>query len=216
MEPRVTFCPVPYTPVLLGVAASLLSVVGASTSGAQEQSVPPAQVETSGLRAGSEIRFRTIAYDTAGHTTTCRGSVADISGDTAVLGAAVNRQFLRPALNCPSHAFLPGEITEASVLVRNRGSRLGHAGLGALTGAVVGAIYARISTSRGPSDRSHEDDGILAVVSVEAGAVAGGLVGLLLPAGEQWKRIGNIPPIRIAGLALQPGVRVAVGPRKSP
>lgn len=205
----------PCTRVLLGVAVSLVSAVGASTSGAQEQPViPSTQVETSGLRAGSKIRFRTIAYDTAGRTTTCRASVAAISGDTAVLGPAVNRQLLRPARSCPSHTFLPGEITEASVLRGNRGSRLGHAGLGALTGAVAGAIYARISTSRRPAGSNHEDDGILAIVSIEAGTVAGGLVGLFLPAGEQWKQIRNIPPIRIAGLALHPGVRVAVGPVK--
>ncbi|MGI8508397.1 MAG: hypothetical protein ACR2MQ_03640 [Gemmatimonadaceae bacterium] len=209
------------TPVLLGVAASLLTLVGASTSGAQEQPVAPSvipskQVETSGLRAGNKIRFRTIAYDAAGHTTVCRASVAEISGDTVVLGAAVNRQFLRPALSCPLHTFLPGEITEASVLRGNRGSRLGHAGLGALTGAVAGAIFARVSNSRRPAGSNHEDDGIIAALSIEAGTVAGGLVGVLLPAGERWERIRNIPPVRVAGLALRPGVRVAVGPRNGP
>lgn len=188
----------PPRPVLLGVAASLVLVLVASASGAQERpatpSATPQAAETSGLHAGDRIVMRTLAFDTAGSSTTCRASVTRVSGDTAVLDEAVNPQFLRRSRGCPSHTFLPGEITELSVIRGDRGSRVVHTVLGALTGAAAGAIYATVSSNRRPAGSNHEDDGLIAVLSVEVGAVAGGLVGIFLPAGNKWERIRHIPP----------------------
>ncbi|MGI9089859.1 MAG: hypothetical protein ACR2GG_02010 [Gemmatimonadaceae bacterium] len=187
------------------------AITAAATAGAQ-QSAP----SSSALAVGDEIRLRTVVFDTTGSGVTCDASVASVKADTAVLDQAAARRFLRPSLVCPSHAFAPGDITELSVVRGDRGSRLSHAGLGAVAGAFLGGVYARISTSGGGPNRNHEDDGIIAVVGVEIGALAGGLVGLALPAGKRWERVRNIPPIRIARFTLHPGVRVAMSPPTGP
>ncbi|MGI8547558.1 MAG: hypothetical protein ACR2M1_09515, partial [Gemmatimonadaceae bacterium] len=192
-------------PHTLATIVATAICAGAGVAGAQK-SAP----SSSALAVGDNIRLRTAVYDTVGSPVTCAGSVASISGDTAVLNGANEHRFLRPSLSCPSHVFAPGEITALTVVRGDRGSRLRHAGLGALGGALVGGVVGRIADYRHCNQKycssdDREAGGIITMLLIGAGAIVGGTVGLALPAGKQWERVENIPPLRIARFTLRPG-----------
>ena len=157
-------------------------------------------------RPGEQVRVRIVSSETARIGTLCAGSVAAVVGDTVVLG--------QPR-SCPGGSHLAA----LRIARGDRGSRLAHTGLGLVGGALVGGIFAKLAVGDGcVSDVCAPADGAYAAAIVTmAGAVAGGLVGALvgvaLPAGQQWVETAGTRPLVVAGVEVRPGVRVSLDDR---
>ena len=98
------------------------------------------------------------------------------------------------------------------------GSRLEHAGIGFLIGAVAGGVVGRLTARGCVTQGCGEDAGLVAAVHTvlgsAVGGVAGAVVGASRPAGPQWIDIEGDRPIRVGGLDLRPAVRVSLGARR--
>ena len=98
------------------------------------------------------------------------------------------------------------------------GSRLAHAALGLVGGAVAGGIIARVTAGDGCVIEGCDDGDLVVaiktVIGVAAGGVIGAVVGALLPAGPRWLTETATRPVRVAGLELHPELRVSLDVRR--
>lgn len=97
-------------------------------------------------------------------------------------------------------------------------SRTGRMAKGMLFGAVVGVIVGYTAASSEPEGECHpsrevclyrDDDlnGIIVVAFTLGGAAVGGLIGLMAPPGEKWKRVRVAPSV---GMSVLPDKGIAL------
>jgi hypothetical protein len=165
-----------------------------------------AAAQSGPLHVGDRLRFRR-ADGAATRRPWCMGRLTAHAGDTLVL---------IDAGRCLRGTVPAGAVADLSVARGDRGPRSTHAFLGFLGGAAAGGLLARLAAGDGCRVPGCGPDGgyavaILTTLGVGAGAVVGGVVGLALPAGPRWVPVGPARPVRVAGLALRPGLRLARG-----
>ena len=178
------------------LAAALLTTLPA---GAQ----PAAPGAAGRPRAGDRVRARAAGPAGWPADTWCEARVAAVLGDTLRLAATAG--------GCPPGAYA-GDV---QVALRDAGDRGTHVGIGLLGGLAVGGALGRLIVGNGclvsPCDGGASVF-IYTVLGAGAGALAGAVAGATLPAGTQWAPVGAGRPLRVAGLAVHPGVRVALRP----
>jgi hypothetical protein len=157
-------------------------------------------------RAGERVRVRIVGSETASIGLRCTGSVAAVDEDTVVLG--------QPR-TCPVGLHL----ADLRVARGSHGSRLAHAALGFVGGALAGGILARISAGDGcagegctPAEGAYSV-AIVTAIGTGVGAAVGTLIGIALPAGPKWLDATATGPLRVAGVEVRPGVRVSFDER---
>lgn len=193
-------------PHLVARATLPLALLLAAPLGAQAPAAPP-------LLVGDSVRFRAVGRDAHGRRIDCDGRVRALTGDTIVLE---NVGRWSP---CPRQLYEPASVAALQVARGRRGSRLAHAGLGLLIGGATGGVLGRALAGSGCSGGVHScDDGDLAIavltfLGVVSGGATGLVIGVALPAGPRWVTVPAGSPVRFAGLAVQPGVRLRVGAR---
>lgn len=100
----------------------------------------------------------------------------------------------------------------------DRGSRLKHAGVGLLAGAVTGGLIGRIVAGDGCTIPGCDDGGLAIGVITLAGTAAGGLLGVVvgaaMPAGRRWVQLEGERPIRMGSVDLRPTLRVSLDERR--
>ena len=190
--------------ILSGLA--LASVEG--VPGALRAQEPAATLRSDGALPGElpaadeRVRFRPSV--TAGRRW-CDGRVALVAGDTLVVAGA---------RGCPSGELRQASIADVRIARGDHGSRLTHAVLGVLGGAVVGGGIGRLAAGDGCRRSGCSDGGyavgVLTGVGLYAGALVGGTIGLALPAGTRWVAVRVPRHVRVAGLVLRPDVRLIV------
>ena len=132
----------------------------------------------------------------------CIAWLGAVAGDTLVL----NR----------SESCARGDhVARVRVHTDDRGSRLKHAAVGLVAGAVVGGLFGRVAAGDGCAAPGGCDDGGYVVgVMTMAGTVTGALVGVtagaLLPAGRRWVDLRGERPIRVGAVDLRPALRVSL------
>jgi hypothetical protein len=164
-----------------------------------------AQDTTAAVRPGTLVRLRTRQADVHGHAVRCEARVSEVRGDTLTV-TNVSRWG-----GCPRQTYAPSDVASLEISRGHRGSRLAHAGLGLLGGAIVGATLGWALIGDG-CETSGCDDGDFAVaivtfLGVVTGGVTGTIVGVALPAGPKWAPLPADTPVRVAGLALRPSIR---------
>lgn len=174
--------------MLVVSAGPLVSVAAAQTA-----SMP---------RPGERVRGKIIQPATAAPGAECTGAVRAIERDTVIV---------TPSEGCPREAHL----ADLRVARGNRGSRLTHVGVGILVGGITGAVVAR-NAGRGRcavsgcvGDDAGYVTGIRMMVYAATGIAIGAGIGAALPAGPHWIRTAADKPVRVAGIALHPEVRLS-------
>jgi hypothetical protein len=154
-------------------------------------------------RTGDRVRARVVGPAGAGSPVgrLCETRLAAVAGDTLV---AADR-------GCPRGAYL----ANVEVYRGERGERGTHAVVGAVAGGLLagGGVLRAARAAGGGGDEGGMPGFALAVMVGGVGALVGAVAGASVPAGPQWAPAGAARPVRVAGLALRPGVRVAVAPR---
>ena len=177
---------------------TLLSLIAGAPTLAAAQGEPT-------LRPGEQVQVRVVGPATAPVGLRCAGSVAALAGDTVVLG--------QPR-GCPAGSY----DADLRVARGHDGSRLAHAALGLVGGAVAGGIIARVTAGDGCVIEGCDDGDLVVaiktVIGVAAGGVIGAVVGALLPAGPRWLTETATRPVRVAGLELHPELRVSLDVRR--
>ena len=136
----------------------------------------------------------------------CIAWLGAVAGDTLVL----NR----------SESCARGDhVARVRVHTYDRGSRLKHAAVGLVAGAVVGGLFGRVAAGNGCAAPGGCDDaGFAVAVITMAGTVTGALVGVvagaLLPAGRRWVDLRGERPIRVGAVELRPALRVSLDERR--
>jgi hypothetical protein len=154
-------------------------------------------------RAGDHVRVRVTSPPDGPVGLQCEAPVAAVVADTLALARAGR---------CPAGAY----VGRVEVWRGDRGSRAAHASVGLVGGAVLGGLAGRLIVGDGCRVAGCDGGTSVAIFTVlggAAGALVGGVVGALLPAGPQWVPAGGARPVRVAGLAVRPALRVALGPR---
>ncbi len=129
----------------------------------------------------------------------CIARVAAVLQDTLLLESAA--------------ACLRGSY-DASVQIAEvyRGDLRTHVVIGFAGGALLGAVAGRLAAGDGCTS-SCADGGLAIVILTVGGAGVGALVGTIigaaLPAGATWGPRTARQPVRIAGLALRPGIQLS-------
>jgi hypothetical protein len=176
------------------MSSMLLVSITFWTSKAAAQSEP---------RSGEQVRGKIIQPVTAALGAECTGAVQGVERDTIIVSSSEG---------CPRESHL-GDLRVAR---GSRGSRLVHAVAGSLVGGITGAVAAR-TRGRGRCENSGcvGDDqayvaGIRTMVYAAAGMAVGAGLGAALPAGPRWIRTAVGRPVRVAGMALRPEVRLSL------
>ena len=135
----------------------------------------------------------------------CRAWLGAVAGDTLLL----NRS---ESCRTGSH------VARLRVHTDDRGSRLQHAGVGLLAGAVVGGLIGRVSAGDGCTIAGCDEGGfaigVITLVGTVTGALVGVVVGTALPAGRRWVDLEGERPIRVGAFDLRPAVRVSLDERR--
>jgi len=153
-------------------------------------------------RAGEIVEARIVGPSDPMLGRFCIAPAGGIVGDTVLLGRSAN---------CSSGSHL----ARVRVSRGDAGSRLEHAGIGFLIGAVAGGVVGRLTARGCVTQGCGEDAGLVAaihtVLGSAVGGVAGAVVGASRPAGPQWIQLEPDRPIRVGSLDLRPTVRVSLG-----
>lgn len=179
----------------LAMGAMLIVSTATSIPEAAAQSAPIA-------RPGERVRGRIIQSATAALGAECTGRVRAVERDTIIVSASEG---------CPRESYL-GDLRVAR---GSRGSRLVHVGIGIVVGGIAGAVVASVARRDGCGDTGCFGDdeayvsGIRTMVYTAVGMAAGAAIGAVLPAGPRWIETAG-GPVRVAGVALRPGVRFSL------
>jgi hypothetical protein len=134
---------------------------------------------------------------------------------TAWLGAIARDTLV---LNRSASCARGSHVARVRVHSDDHGSRLKHAGVGLLAGAVTGGLVGRIVAGDGCTIPGCDDGGLAIGVITLAGTVAGALVGVVvgvaMPAGRRWVQLDGERPIRVGTLDLRPAFRVSFDERR--
>lgn len=190
------------------VGATCAIVLAAALSGAPAMAraqasdvVPP--------RVGETVRVRSPLVDGRGYRVECRGTVTSVAGDTLVLEGST------AANACPRRLYPADSVQRLHVARGHRGSRLAHAAIGLVGGAVFGGILGRAVAGDGCRVSGCDDGGLAIAILTVVGTIGGGTVGLvvgaLVPAGPRWVPVYGEPTVRVASDRAPAGVGVRVG-----
>ena len=189
-------------------AAALLALatrLDAQPTGASRDSTPDA----SAIVVGDHVDLRSQPVDRRGARAQCEGDVTAIAGDTIVVGNAN-----APRL-CPRWTYTRDVVAELRVARGNRGSRVKHALVGFAIGATAGGVIGFAAASADHCTGECDLDGVLTVAATIAlgtvGGLTGTIIGALVPAGRRWISVPVPGPVRVAGMRVQPALRVGLG-----
>jgi len=163
------------------------------------------------VAATDRVRLRVATRDTRGRAIQCEARVSTWQADTLVLTNTSRWA------GCPSLVYPPGGVTSLEVAHGSRGSRAVHTVVGLLVGAAAGGTVGRLFAGAATDcvNSSCDDGGLAEFVFTFAGIALGGgiggVAGLALPAGPRWVTVPTGGPVRVAGLQLQPALRVRTG-----
>jgi len=154
---------------------------------------------------GEVVRFDIVGPSTAPVGKRCSGRATSAALDTLIISWAEQ---------CSRGSYL----ANLQVVRGDRGSRATHVGYGVVAGGVIGAIVmawkGKQCSGRPCADgeRGTVSSGRL-LMGAAAGALPGGAVGWVLPAGPVWVRAGLARPLRVVGLEARPSLRVSLASR---
>jgi len=154
-----------------------------------------------GPRIGDRLQLRARLPDRRAWWVDCDGRLAARAADTLVIATTASDRV------CPHQLYPANTVARLRVAGRDRGSRLAHAGIGALIGAVVAGTVAYItadqSCRRGEcgEGEGHWVAGAFAVIGGFGGGALGAGFGALVPAGRQWERVARTGPVRVTDAA---------------
>ncbi len=197
-------------------AAATAAALGGTSAPLAAQIVPPIAPPIASsptyatgrdVRVGDRARIRTVGRDANGWRVDCEGRVTAIVGDTVVIENASRWS------GCPRKLYDASELSQTEFAYRSRGSRVLHTVAGTGIGAAVGVVGGLLSyggTDCAFGDCDEEYAGIATVLFGMLGGAAGGVIGLLMPAGPRWEALRTLAPVRVAGLAVRPSVRLRV------
>jgi hypothetical protein len=154
-------------------------------------------------RVGELVEARMIRPRSQLTGGSCSAPVAAFDGDTLVLAAQ---------WSCPRGSY----AADLRVARGDNGSRLTHAVLGLIAGAVIGGVIARSSVGDGCVNGACDVQdagyvsGAATAAGVALGALLGTVAGVALPAGRRWVDVGRERPIRVGWFDLHPMMRVSL------
>jgi hypothetical protein len=144
---------------------------------------------------GARVKFGVVSQSGEAlglATDTCEGSVARVNGDIVLIV---------PSQTCIINTSVAQQIASLYVEAGNRGSRATHLLFGALIGAGAGGLIGRLAAGDGCRIPGCDDAGfaigVLTMGGIAAGTIVGGVVGLALPAGSQWRALPHTRPVLI-------------------
>ena len=176
-------------------SALIALLVLAAATRAQAQRTP---------RVGELVEARIVGESDSLAGRLCQAWLGAVAGDTLVLNRSAS---------CPRGS----HDARVRIYTDDRGSRLKHAGVGLLAGAVTGGLFGRLAAGDGWSVPGCDDGdfvvGVLTMVGTAAGAIVGVVVGVAMPAGRRWVQLDGEHTIRVGSVGLHPAVRVSLDER---
>ena len=155
-------------------------------------------------RVGELVEARIVGGSDSLAGRLCQAWLGAVAGDTLVLNRSAS---------CPRGS----HDARVRIHTDDRGSRLKHAGVGLLAGAVAGGLFGRLAAGDGCSVPGCDDGdfvvGVLTMVGTAAGALVGVVVGAAMPAGRRWVQLDGEHTIRVGSVDLRPAVRVSLDER---
>ena len=156
-------------------------------------------------RVGELVEARIVGQSDSVSAQLCKAWIGAVVGDTLVL-------------NRSSSCARGSHVARVRIHTDDHGSRLKHAGVGLLAGAVTGGLFGRIVAGDGCTDPGGCDDagfaiGVITMAGTMAGALVGVLVGVAMPAGRRWVQLQGDRPIRVGSVDLRPTVRLSLDAR---
>jgi hypothetical protein len=156
-------------------------------------------------RVGELVEARIVGQSDSVTGQPCRAWLGALAGDTLVLNRSAS---------CPRGS----HDARVRIHTDDHGSRLKHAGVGLLAGAVTGGLFGRIVAGDGCTVPGGCDDagfaiGVITMAGTMAGALVGVLVGVAMPAGRRWVQLDGEHTIRVGSVDLRPTVRVSLDER---
>jgi hypothetical protein len=154
---------------------------------------------------GELVEARIVGQSDSVSAELCKAWIGAVVGDTLVLNRA-------------SSCARGSHVARVRIHTDDHGSRLKHAGVGLLAGAVTGGLFGRIVAGDGCTDPGGCDDagfaiGVITMAGTMAGALVGVLVGVAMPAGPRWVQLQGDRPIRDGSVELRPTVRLSLDAR---
>jgi hypothetical protein len=140
---------------------------------------------------GEVVRFQIVGPSAAPVGKRCSGRATSAALDTLIVSSVED---------CSRGSYL----ANLQVVRGDRGSRWTHVGYGALAGGVVGAVLMEWKGKQCngrtcvDGERGNVSGGRL-LAGALAGALPGGVVGFVFPAGPVWVRAGLARPLRVVG-----------------
>jgi hypothetical protein len=186
-------------------AAALLAIAARVDAQTTSDSTPEASV----IVVGDRVGLRSTPVDRRGARAQCEGDVTAIAGDTIVVGNA------NAARVCPRWTYSRDVVAELRVARGDRGSRVKHALVGFAIGAVAGGALGYAAVGTDDCTGECDLDGLLTAAATiglgTVGGLTGTIIGALMPAGPKWLAVPVPGPIRVAGVRVQPTLRVGLG-----
>ena len=157
----------------------------------------------SALRLGDTVQALMVnPTDPRGGLTLCQGTIGALRTDTI---------YVTRSTACGPRYIEKADLRRLNVARGERGSRVEHLRNGMLVGGLLGAGVSAAVVAGSPCSTC---DGITPALAAAGGgslgALAGGVIGLLLPAGPRWLNVEDPPAIRIARYAVRPALHIAV------
>ena len=178
-------------------SSELIALLGLMVAApAQAQRVP---------RVGELVEARIAGSSDSLTGQPCRAWIGAVAGDTLVLNRSAG---------CVKGT----HVARVRLHTDDRGSRLKHAGVGLLAGAVTGGLMGRLSAGNGCTNGGGCDDagfaiGIITMAGTVAGALVGVVVGVAMPAGRRWVQLDGERPIRMGSVDVRPAIRLSLDDR---
>jgi hypothetical protein len=153
-------------------------------------------------RVGELVEARIVGESDSLRGQACTAWLGALAGDTLVLNRSAS---------CPRGS----HDARVRIHTDDHGSRLKHAGVGLLAGAVTGGLFGRIVAGDGCTVPGGCDDagfaiGVITMAGTMAGALVGVVVGVAMPAGRRWVQLDGERTIRVGLVDLHPAVRVSL------
>lgn len=154
-----------------------------------------AQTEVTVL-PGEPLRLQIVGPSSAPVGARCAGRVTSAAQDTLIVVTGGS---------CTHGSYLAA----LQVIRGDRGSRGAHVGFGVLLGGAAGAIAGGAIGKTTYNSNGQINRGPM-WAGLAVGALGGGVVGYVFPAGPRWVRAGTPRPLRVIGLNVTPGLEVAL------
>ena len=173
---------------------ALLVVLSATRVAAQE--------EVTAL-PGERLQFDVVGPSTPPLRARCSGRIVSAALDTLIVASSGE---------CKRGSYL----ADLRVVRGDRGSRATHVTLGAFAGGALGALVARLTGVQcggqpcvGGERGRVSTSKLFTMAGV--GALAGGSVGFVWPAGPVWVRAGASRPVRVGGYEERSSIEISIG-----